>query len=78
VDLRATNEKLKDRSERILMEVCGVDREAARALLREAKGHVKTAIVMQKLKVSRDDAEKALEQAGGVIRRATKEDPPPI
>ena len=26
VDLRATNEKLKDRSERILMEVCDVDR----------------------------------------------------
>ena len=78
VDLRATNEKLKDRSERILMEVCGVDRDGARALLREAKGHVKTAIVMHKLKCSRADAERALEQAGGVIRRATKEDPPPI
>ena len=78
VDLRATNDKLKDRSERMLMEVCGVDREAARALLREAKGHVKTAIVMHKLKLSRVDAEKALEQAGGVIRRATREDPPPV
>jgi N-acetylmuramic acid 6-phosphate etherase len=78
VDLRATNEKLKDRSERILMEVCGVEREAARTLLREAKGHVKTAIVMQKLKLSRADAERALEQAGGIIRRATREDPPPV
>jgi N-acetylmuramic acid 6-phosphate etherase len=78
VDLRATNEKLRDRSERILMEVCAVDREASRALLREAKGHVKTAIVMHKLKCSRADAERALEQAGGVIRRATKEDPPPV
>jgi N-acetylmuramic acid 6-phosphate etherase len=78
VDLRATNDKLKDRSERILIEVCGVDREAARALLREAKGHVKTAIVMQKLKLSRTDAERALDQAGGVIRRATREDPPPV
>ena len=78
VDLRATNEKLRDRSERILMEVCGVDRDGARALLREAKGHVKTAIVMHKLKCSRADAERALEQAGGVIRRATKEDPPPV
>jgi N-acetylmuramic acid 6-phosphate etherase len=78
VDLRATNEKLKDRSERILMEVCGVDREEARALLHEARGHVKTAIVMRKLKCSRADAERALEQAGGVIRRATREDPPPV
>jgi len=78
VDLRATNEKLKDRSERILMEVCGIERDAARALLREAKGHVKTAIVMQKLKLSRADAERALDDAGGVIRRATREDPPPV
>jgi N-acetylmuramic acid 6-phosphate etherase len=78
VDLRATNDKLKDRSERILMEVCGVDREAARSLLREAKGHVKTAIVMHKLGLPRADAERALEEAGGVIRRATREDPPPV
>ena len=28
VDLRATNDKLADRSERILMEVCEVDRDA--------------------------------------------------
>ncbi len=78
VDLRATNEKLRDRSERILMEACAVDREAAQALLHEAKGHVKTAIVMQKLKLSRAEAERALDQAGGIIRRATKEDPPPV
>jgi N-acetylmuramic acid 6-phosphate etherase len=78
VDLRATNEKLRDRSERILMEACQVDRETARDLLREARGHVKTAIVMQKLGCPRADAERALEQAGGVIRRATSADPPPV
>ena len=78
VDLRATNEKLRDRSERILMEACQVDRETARDLLREARGHVKTAIVMQKLGCTRADAERALEQAGGVIRRATNADPPPV
>jgi N-acetylmuramic acid 6-phosphate (MurNAc-6-P) etherase len=39
---------------------------------------VKTAIVMQKLKLSRADAERALEEAGGVIRRATHEEPPPV
>ena len=33
VDLRATNDKLKDRSERILMEVCEIGREDARKLL---------------------------------------------
>ena len=36
VDLRATNDKLKDRSERILMEVCEVDRDDARDAARAA------------------------------------------
>src|SRR5689334_7033990 len=69
VDLRATNVKLKDRSERILMEVCGVSREEARALLDKSGGVVKTAIVMHFLGVSREEAEQKLEAAGGVIRR---------
>src|SRR3954471_18751362 len=49
VDLRATNVKLEDRSERIMMEVCGVARDEARRLLESAGKSVKTAIVMQKL-----------------------------
>jgi len=38
VDLQATNLKLKDRSERILVEVCGISRDAARKLLSSAGG----------------------------------------
>jgi N-acetylmuramic acid 6-phosphate etherase len=78
VDLRATNNKLRDRSERILIEACGVDRERARALLKESDGRVKVAIVMQKLGVDRKAAERALEEGGGVIRRVTREEPPPV
>ena len=78
VDLRATNNKLKDRSERIVIEVCGVSREEARALLDAADKSVKTAIVMQKLGVDRDGALAALEKAGGVIRRAIPDAPPPV
>jgi N-acetylmuramic acid 6-phosphate etherase len=78
VDLRATNEKLRDRSERIMMEVCDVDRARARELLKEAGGVVKTAIVMQFLGKSREDAERALEKAGGVIRKAIGRKPPPV
>jgi N-acetylmuramic acid 6-phosphate etherase len=78
VDLKATNNKLKDRSERIVVEVCGVSREEARKLLQEAEKSVKTAIVMQKLGVSRDAAEEALARAGGVIRRAIPDAPPPV
>jgi N-acetylmuramic acid 6-phosphate etherase len=78
VDLRATNNKLKDRSERIVVEVCGVSREEARQLLEAADKSVKTAIVMQKLHVDREGALAALAHAGGVIRRAIPDAPPPI
>jgi N-acetylmuramic acid 6-phosphate etherase len=78
VDLRATNDKLKDRSERILMEVCDVDRAGARSLLDAGGGLVKTAIVMHILGASRADAERALADAGGVIRRVLDRPPPPV
>ena len=78
VDLKATNEKLKDRSERIVVEVCGVSREEARELLAQSGRSVKTAIVMQKLGVGRDEAERALVAAGGVIRRVVRDAPPPV
>jgi N-acetylmuramic acid 6-phosphate etherase len=78
VDLKATNEKLKDRSERIVVEVCGVSRDEARELLAQSGRRVKTAIVMQKLGVGREAAEAALETAGGVIRRVVRDAPPPV
>jgi N-acetylmuramic acid 6-phosphate etherase len=78
VDLKATNNKLKDRSERILMEVCGVERKRSRELLDAAGGSVKIAIAMHKLGVGREDAQRALEAGGGVIRRLTRDEPPPV
>lgn len=78
VDLRATNDKLKDRSERIVMEVGGIDRQHAHDLLERAGGAVKTAIVMQLLGVERAEAEKRLGDNGGVIRRVVQRDPPAI
>lgn len=69
VDLRATNKKLADRSERIVMEVCSVSRDTARELLVQANGRVKHAIVMQALSVDHDTAVSQLESHGGVIRR---------
>jgi N-acetylmuramic acid 6-phosphate etherase len=78
VDLRATNEKLKDRSERIVVEVCNVDRDTARELLQRAGGVVKTAIVMHFTQEAREDAERGLARAGGVIRKAIGRNPPPV
>jgi N-acetylmuramic acid 6-phosphate etherase len=71
VDLQVTCAKLQDRGERILMEVLRVEREPARALLEEARGHVKTAIVMGKRSVDRSEATRLLDEADGMISRVT-------
>ena len=78
VDLVALSDKLRDRGERIVMEVCAVDRDAARRALAEAEGHVKTAIVMLKRRVDRAGAERLITEAGGYVRRAVGEAPPPV
>jgi len=78
VDLQATNDKLLDRSERIVAEVCGGDRHMARMLLAQSGGIGKVAIGMHLSGSSRDEAERALERAGGVVRAATNKPPPPV
>jgi N-acetylmuramic acid 6-phosphate etherase len=78
VDLQATNAKLRDRSERLVVTVCEVSREEAKALLERAGGSVKRAIVMQRLGLSATDADKKLAEAGCVIRRAIGSAPPPV
>lgn len=75
VDLRATNEKLRDRSERILMETLDLEREDARALLASAGGSVKTAMVMQMKDVDRDRAAEALARAGGRLGDVLRVEP---
>jgi N-acetylmuramic acid 6-phosphate etherase len=69
VDLQVTCQKLQDRGERILMEMLGVERPEARALLEAADGHVKTALVMGRLGVDGAEARRRLDEAGGVITR---------
>lgn len=78
VDLRASNAKLTDRTVRIVMEVCGVDRAAAGELLAKADGGLKTAIVMSLIGVDRSSAEQKLAENGGVIRRVVGRDPPSV
>lgn len=73
VDLRATNDKLRDRAARIVSTLTGLDRDAAFALLEQAGGAVKTAVVMQQLGIDRDDAEERLHRAGGRLGEALDE-----
>jgi N-acetylmuramic acid 6-phosphate (MurNAc-6-P) etherase len=55
-----------------------VSREDATRLLERAGKSVKLAIVMHKRGVSREEAEKLLADNGGVVRRVTKDAPPPV
>lgn len=67
VDLQVTCEKLRDRGERILMATLGLGRESATGLLGRAGGHVKTALVMHRLGLERNEAKEALERVHGVV-----------
>ncbi len=69
VDLRATNDKLRERSVRIVREVTGLDALTATSLLTAADGRVKVALVMQLLGVDAATAEARLDAADGVVRR---------
>ena len=69
VDLQVNNVKLKDRAERMLISVTDLDRNAAGRLLDEAKGNVKTAIIMQKLQIDYNDARKKLDAYEGFVRK---------
>lgn len=77
VDLQAWSDKLVDRGQRIVMEAAGVDRAAARRVIDEARGSVKTAIVMARLGVDRPRAEALIADRGGRLRPVVG-DPPAV
>jgi N-acetylmuramic acid 6-phosphate etherase len=77
VDLRAWNDKLVDRSQRIVMETTGLDRGAAKNVIEAAAGSVKTAIVMARRGVPKEEAEQLLAQHAGRLRPIVG-DPPPV
>jgi N-acetylmuramic acid 6-phosphate etherase len=76
VDLRAWNDKLIDRSQRIVMETTGLDRGAAERVIQAAQGSVKTAIVMARRGVAKDEAEQLLVEHAGQLRPIVGEPPP--
>lgn len=70
VDLQLTNQKLVERSKRIVMMATGIDYDGATIALENAGGHVKSAIVMVKAGVSLDEARRRIDAAGGFVRGA--------
>ena len=67
VDLQVTCQKLRDRGVRILSETLGLEQPDAATLLEKAHGHVKTALVMGRLSVDREEATRRLEDAAGAL-----------
>lgn len=72
VDVKQSNEKLVVRAQNITMTATGCTREEAEEALKQAKGHVKTAITMLLLHCSTSEAASKLEAAHGKIREALK------
>ena len=70
VDVQATNEKLIERSKRIIMDATQVDYETAELFYQKADRHVKTAIVMILLDCTKGEAIEKLEAADGFVRKA--------
>lgn len=72
VDLRATNDKLKNRAIRMTATLANVPEQAAEAALAQANMHVKTAAVMLRLNTTAEQAAKILEDSKGSLRTALK------
>jgi N-acetylmuramic acid 6-phosphate etherase len=70
VDLRATNEKLRARTNRIVRQLTGLDREQAAELLERCGRELKAALVAQLAGVTPEEARARLQAAGGQVRRA--------
>jgi N-acetylmuramic acid 6-phosphate etherase len=72
VDLQATSEKLKERSKKVIMEICDLDYEKAERLIKDSGGSVKTAIVMFRTGLDRRAAEARLRAAEGFVHKAVR------
>ena len=69
VDLKATSEKLKARSLRILIDLLKIDYSRAEKLLISANGSVKIAITMYKKECSLEEAINLLDKSGGFLKK---------
>lgn len=68
VDLRATNDKLRDRAERIVADLTNLSQPQSAELLNQCGGEVKTAIVAAIRNVSPDEARRLLSERAGHLR----------
>jgi N-acetylmuramic acid 6-phosphate etherase len=72
VDVKATNEKLVERSKKIVCEATGADREAVEKILNETDFDVKLSIFMILSKLDKNQAKNILDDKNGYIAEALK------
>ncbi|MFK4291672.1 N-acetylmuramic acid 6-phosphate etherase [Bacillus mycoides] len=70
VDVQSTNEKLVERSKRIIVEATGVSYEVAADYYEKANRNVKVAIVMALLQCEYGEALEKLKEAKGFVKKA--------
>jgi N-acetylmuramic acid 6-phosphate etherase len=70
VNVQPTNFKLRERARRIIRQLTGVDETRSAELLEASGNCVKTAIVMGRLNVSREEAERRLAACEGHLSQA--------
>jgi N-acetylmuramic acid 6-phosphate etherase len=73
VDLKPTSEKLVERAKGIVVMLAGVGYGEAAEIFERSGRNVKVSVVMARLGVGREEAEKILENAGGFLARALGE-----
>ena len=74
IDLKATNEKLKDRAIRIVAQIADVSHSEALSTLLKCNWEIKTAIVSIVMKTDVDNARLELRRHGGVLRKLLPEE----
>ncbi len=75
IDLKAVNEKLKDRAIRIVAQIAGISHSDALATLLKCNWEIKTAIVSTMLNLNIEDSREKLKRCGGVLRKIIYKNP---
>lgn len=72
IDVQPTNEKLRERSKKIVMEITGVDYQVAESVLVQCEFQVKTALVMIMKNLDIVKANELLKKSNGNVRMALR------
>ncbi|HCY1384407.1 TPA: N-acetylmuramic acid 6-phosphate etherase [Staphylococcus aureus] len=76
IDVKATNQKLIDRSVRIIQEICAITYDEAMALYQVSEYDVKVATVMGMCGISKEEATRRLLNNGDIVKRAIRDRQP--